>query len=124
MGETPADDEEPATIADLVRRFRKRQRMSQAELAAAAGVSDGMIGNVERGTRNLGVETVEHVADALGLTDSERAELVRARKRFAGHHLSGNGTPDGTTVDVSTLSAEDRAAVRAIIESLKAKNNT
>lgn len=119
VSRTPTADDRPEPVAALVRRFRNRRGMSQAELAAAAGVSDGMIGNVERGTRNLGVETVERVADALVLDAEERAELVQARRMFG--HSSGDGEGESWDDLKSSLSEADRAAVRAIIESLKAK---
>lgn len=124
MSKNAAPDEGPASIADLVRRFRNRHGLSQAELAAAAGVSDGMIGNVERGTRNLGAETVDRVADALDLTDGERGELIQARKRF-GKTLDTSRSPESKSWDdlKSKLSEQDRAAIQALIESLTAKRS-
>ena len=77
-GNTPNDTLE---IGDLLRSFRAG-KMTQRELADAIGVTDGLIGNVERGTRNLGRENAEKVADALGLSKRERGELLAARDRY------------------------------------------
>lgn len=82
MGEDDLDLDS-APIGVLVRHLRERTGMSQRELALASGVSDGMIGNVERGTRNLGHATVDAVAKALRLSRRERAALVTARDRYA-----------------------------------------
>lgn len=70
-------------IGGLLRTYRKRADLTQEALAEAAGVTGGLIGNVERGTRNLGPETLERVADALQLSEHERQELNEARKLYA-----------------------------------------
>lgn len=73
----------PVPIGELLRTYRNRTGMTQDDLAAASGVTGGLIGNVERGTRNLGPEVVHAVADALDLSPEERDALVAARRRYA-----------------------------------------
>lgn len=69
----------PPKLAETLKRLRGG--MSQKDLAEAIGVSPGTIGNVEAGTRNLGRESCEAVALALGLSEDETVELLTA----AGH---------------------------------------
>lgn len=91
------DDLDMAPIGPLLRYFRKRADWSQRALADAAGLSDGLIGNVERGTRNLGVETVEAVAEALHLSEQDHDRLVAARKRYANSTGTTRGVPGERT---------------------------
>jgi transcriptional regulator with XRE-family HTH domain len=83
MHVTADDGASRSAIGELLRTYRKRSDLTQEQLAEAAGVTGGLIGNVERGTRNLGPETVERVADALRLSTTERQELNEARRRYA-----------------------------------------
>lgn len=69
------------TLSELVRDLRSRRGITQATLAAQAGVSESMIANVESGKRLLGADNLEAVADALEATAGERAELAAARLR-------------------------------------------
>lgn len=82
-----------AKLADLLRHFRKIGRMTQHELAEAIGVTDGMVGNVESGRRNMGIGAVEDVANVLGLSPDEREALRAARARYAGGH-DGRAAPE------------------------------
>lgn len=66
---------EPAGVVSLVagnvRRLRERARLSLRELAAQARVSTSTLSSIEAGTGNPGVETLVHVAGALGVPFSE-----------------------------------------------------
>jgi transcriptional regulator with XRE-family HTH domain len=68
-------------LSTLLRQFRDERGINQAELASMAGISAGMIGHVEAGTRALGADKAELVATVLQLNDDERRQLMEARKR-------------------------------------------
>jgi transcriptional regulator with XRE-family HTH domain len=58
-------------VGENVRRLRERARLSLRELAAQAQVSTSTLSSIEAGTGNPGVETLVHVAGALGVPFSE-----------------------------------------------------
>lgn len=51
-----------------IRRIRVERRMTQKDLAAASGVSQPFIVDLERGARGAKPETLERIAAALGVT--------------------------------------------------------
>lgn len=51
-----------------LRAARERKEMHRGELAAASGVSVGMIAGIEQGARNGSIETLRLLADALHVT--------------------------------------------------------
>jgi transcriptional regulator with XRE-family HTH domain len=53
------------TPGDSVRIARELQEMTQAELAAASGISQGTISSIESGRVTLGAERAEKLARAL-----------------------------------------------------------
>lgn len=73
------------TFAALLRRFRRASGMTQAELAERAGLSPEAISALERGVnRTPRRETVDLLADALGLEGQERTQFEQsARRRVA-----------------------------------------
>jgi predicted ATPase/DNA-binding XRE family transcriptional regulator len=81
-------DSEPTTataerFADLLREFRARTRLSQAELAEKANLSTRAISDLERGVRSRPyLPTVRALADALGL-DVEESQRFAASVRRA-----------------------------------------
>jgi tetratricopeptide (TPR) repeat protein/transcriptional regulator with XRE-family HTH domain len=77
--------EEPAlTFAGLLRQLRAEARLTQEELAEAAGVSPRSVSDLERGiNRTARKETAELLAGALGLTGGA-AELFVAAARGRG----------------------------------------
>src|SRR5712664_245159 len=74
--------EQPAlTFAGLLRRLRAESKLTQEELAAAAGVSPRSVSNLERGiNRTAHKDTAALLAGALGLT-GPTAELFVAAAR-------------------------------------------
>ena len=54
-----------AVFAGNVRRLRKERRLSQEELAEAAGVHRTYIGMIERGEKNVTIYNIERIALAL-----------------------------------------------------------
>lgn len=55
-------------VADNVRRLRQRAGLSQQALAEAAGVSRRMLVNIEKGDVNVSLNTLDRLADALGVS--------------------------------------------------------
>ena len=77
-------DEPPdaPTFGDLLRRHRRARDLTQEALAERAGVSVRAISDLERGTRAYPYrETVSLLAEALGLSGSERTALLVASRR-------------------------------------------
>ena len=58
-------------LARNLRRFRVAKAVSQEALAALAGLHRTYLGSVERGERNVSIDNIERLADALGVTVSE-----------------------------------------------------
>jgi transcriptional regulator with XRE-family HTH domain len=54
-------------IADIVREARRRAGLTQAALAARAGVPKSTVGRIESGARTPSVELVERLVRAAGL---------------------------------------------------------
>jgi transcriptional regulator with XRE-family HTH domain len=73
------DDVRNETLADVIRRIRGG--MKQTEFAELVGISSSMVGHVEAGTRSLSVESLDQIADALELPETERRALRHARER-------------------------------------------
>ena len=68
-------------FGERLRRYRETAGYSQEELAQRAGLSANAISALERGERRRPYpDTVRRLADALGLGDDGRAELVAALK--------------------------------------------
>lgn len=58
-------------FGDKLRRLRKSREVSQEELAARAGLHRTYVSSVERGERNVSLETIDKLARALGLPMGE-----------------------------------------------------
>ncbi|WP_289137773.1 helix-turn-helix domain-containing protein [uncultured Brevibacillus sp.] len=58
-------------VGAQIRVLRKRKGLSQLELAAKAGLQDTYVGGVERGTRNISLETLEKIVGALEVEPAE-----------------------------------------------------
>lgn len=54
-----------------IRRLREDLEWSQEDLAAHCGLHRTYIGGVERGERNIGLENVVRIAEALGVSASD-----------------------------------------------------
>src|SRR5262245_39950380 len=68
------------SFGEQLRHYRERAGLTQEELAAQAGVTAKAISALERAERRSPYpQTVRALADALGLSQSERAELMQAR---------------------------------------------
>src|SRR5690348_13940385 len=73
----------PTTFGVLLKRFRGRAGLTQETLAERAGLSVTGISKIERGIYvTPRCETIQLLADALGLSLEERAALEQAAWRF------------------------------------------
>jgi transcriptional regulator with XRE-family HTH domain len=80
IGESPADQPAP-TFALLLKRLRAEARMTQEELAHAAGLSPRSISDLERGiSRTARKDTALLLADALAIGGSARTTFVAAAR--------------------------------------------
>src|ERR1700733_9221192 len=96
--------ESPVSFAGLLRQFRAEARLTQEELAEAAGLSPRSISDLERGI-NLTARkhTARLLADALNLTGSARAEFeATARGRVPATQSSPSVTADALTSGIVT----------------------
>ena len=73
--------EPPVAFASLLRKLRRKARLTQEELAGAAGVSVRAVSNLERGAVTTPQkDTVRLLADALGLVGPVRVEFEAAAR--------------------------------------------
>ena len=86
-------------FADLLRQLRDQARLTQEELAEAAGLSPRSVSDLERGIhRTAHKDTAVLLADALGLAEPARALFVaaaRGRGPAAEVLAAGHGQPPG-----------------------------
>src|SRR5215208_1637913 len=70
---------DPSRVGELLRRHRIAAALSQEALAERAGLSVRAIGDLERGIHQVPrLETVRLLADALSLSNTDRAALLAA----------------------------------------------
>lgn len=65
-------------IGDRIRRLRKQKGLTQQELAEKVGMEYTMIGRVEQGVRNLTIEGILKVAEAL---DADANYILAQKKK-------------------------------------------
>jgi branched-chain amino acid transport system substrate-binding protein len=93
----------PAIFASLLRQYRLAAGMTQAELAERAHLSQEAIGALERGTRRAPrKETIDLLAEALALTEPERAAFEAAVRQ---QRVSSPLTSTPPTLPVAPIEA-------------------
>ncbi|MBQ9098165.1 MAG: helix-turn-helix transcriptional regulator [Clostridia bacterium] len=63
--------EDIRTIGNHLYTIRKRQGLTQAEVAEKAGLSDRTYADIERGVSSMRAETLIRICDALSITPNE-----------------------------------------------------
>jgi transcriptional regulator with XRE-family HTH domain len=89
------------TLANNVLRFRSEQQLSQAELAAAAGMSQPRVADIEGAKGNPSLETIVRLAAALRVTPADLLQAdceprgSMAATKMVGHALAVVGGTHG-----------------------------
>jgi transcriptional regulator with XRE-family HTH domain len=65
------DDKLSAIVGNNIKKYRKRLNISQEELAERAGLHRTYIGGVERGERNITLDSLQVIAAALNVAPVE-----------------------------------------------------
>jgi transcriptional regulator with XRE-family HTH domain len=76
IGLSESREQEP-TFGARLRQRREAAGLTQEELASRVGLSSNAVSSLERGTRKH-PHTVRSLADALGLSEDERASFLAA----------------------------------------------
>jgi ribosome-binding protein aMBF1 (putative translation factor) len=74
-----------SVIAANLRRVRKENGMSQEALAQLAGLHRTYVGSVERGERNVSAESIERLAKALGIEETELTRRDHVARKNKSH---------------------------------------
>lgn len=68
-------------IGERIRRVRKEINLSQEQLAERSGLHTNYVGQVERGEKNLTLETLEKVVGGLGISLEELFRYIGPMKQ-------------------------------------------
>ncbi|URJ60363.1 helix-turn-helix domain-containing protein [Paenibacillus polymyxa] len=71
----------PESVGNRIRELRKAKGWTQEQLAEAAGLHYSYIGGVERGDRNISLETLEKIISALKVPAFELFQFDEATDR-------------------------------------------
>ena len=55
-------------LGDRIRKLRKQQGWTQAEMAERVGIDRSFLADVERGKRNISILNLSHIAEGLNVT--------------------------------------------------------
>jgi transcriptional regulator with XRE-family HTH domain len=66
-------------FAEQMKRLRLRKALSQEKLAALAGLHPNYIGSVERAERNISIDNIEKIANALAVPAAALLSATRAK---------------------------------------------
>ncbi len=96
------------TLGRRVRQERKRANLTLEQLADLAGISTSFMGYIERGERTPGLQTVNKLAKALGMSFAELfvAEL----------DLSANPVRDGAKEFSQLIRSQSAAQIKTILK--------
>jgi len=100
-------------LGDRLRALRKERELTQQELADQAGMNGRYYAMVERGQKNVSLETMKKIADGLGVDVCELFRFPKTRE------LSEADQEILALVDrVLTKGAKTKKRVRVILEEL------
>lgn len=77
------------SVGKRIREYRKKKSWTQEQLAEAASLHYSYIGGVERGDRNISLETLEKIVSALDIPAGElfRPEEVLDKQSLLDEHM-------------------------------------
>lgn len=93
-------------VGDQIRKIRKLRGMTQELLAEQSGLSYSYISDVERGTRNISLESLGKIISALGI---QPAQLFEDADKHAMH-------PDGDEIHIKLNALNTLLADRNVDE--------
>ena len=68
-------------LGRAIRETRRSRGLTQEELAASIGLHRTYIGDVERATRNVTVQTLKRLADGLGISMTELVRMAETNSQ-------------------------------------------
>ncbi|WP_420715684.1 helix-turn-helix domain-containing protein [Cupriavidus sp. D39] len=74
----------PVVVGKAVRRHRETQGLSQRELGDRVGLDRNHVSRIEVGTTNIALDTLEKMANALGVTAEDLVESEEGAQPAAG----------------------------------------
>ncbi len=112
----------PEDVGNRIRELRKAKGWTQEQLAEAAGLHYSYIGGVERGDRNISLETLEKIMNGLQVTAEEIFKFKEDAeyKRALDEHMtliSGKSTDE-----IVSLTKISKEIFNAIEKSFKSSN--
>lgn len=110
-------------IGEKIQNLRQKRGWSQEDLASRAGIGRSALGNYEAGIRGIGLDVLEQIADAFGISlgelvnSGESSDAQQAREELA-------DDPDRKALldFARNGSASSIKQVRALIDALRATN--
>jgi predicted ATPase/DNA-binding XRE family transcriptional regulator len=112
---------EPSSFGELLRRYRTAAGLTQEQLAERAGLSARGVQDLERGLRRSPYpDTTRRLAEALGLADHERAQLLAAVDAAGSSAGSGLSPPPTAAPPIHLTSFIGRQSELAEIQRLLA----
>ena len=69
-------------IGRQIQRYRKRNGLTQEQLAEIADISASFMGHIERGTRKLSVDTLHRIANALNCSADDLMGGLASKQNF------------------------------------------
>ena len=100
---------DPTTIGTRLREIRKSRKLSQSEVAAAAGISGRAYADIERGVTNMRVDTMLGICQALHITPD--ALFIEENNPTTIHQQE-------LLQKLSSYSAEDKAKIQDLLSTI------
>lgn len=104
-------------VGERIRALRKAKTLTQQQLAERSNLDDAYIGSVERGERNISIDTLEKIIVALEIPP---AELFRLKSDTSDNtERTRQVAIDEYTAIISGLSNEDIDTLRRINKEIR-----
>ncbi|WP_342479700.1 helix-turn-helix transcriptional regulator [Paenibacillus sp. FSL F4-0097] len=77
-------------VGKRIRIFRKNRGLTQVQLGELVGIPQSYIGNIERGERNVSIETLERIVIALEISPEELFIPIKSNQNLLKDKLIDN----------------------------------